>query len=111
MRFSLPSTNIIIQTLFLLTRVNKLSYVVGFNAILSTSSRTFGKRSLESGNIFSIIGRRMTATTSETETVTNSKSSDVLSTLREKLEALNLDAYLIPSDDPHLSEYVSMSKS
>jgi len=107
MRLSLPSTNIIIQSLFLLTRVNKLSYVVGFNAILSTSSRTFGKRSLESGNIFSIIGRRMTATTSETETVTKSKSSDVLSTLREKLEALNLDAYLIPSDDPHLSEYVA----
>ena len=29
-----------------------------------------------------------------------------LAALRSKMEELNLDAYIVPSDDPHLSEYV-----
>jgi Xaa-Pro aminopeptidase len=28
-----------------------------------------------------------------------------LSALRQEMEELNLDVYLVPSDDPHLSEY------
>lgn len=28
-----------------------------------------------------------------------------LSALRQEMEQLNLDVYLVPSDDPHLSEY------
>ena len=29
-----------------------------------------------------------------------------LRALRKKMHALNLDVYIVPSDDPHLSEYV-----
>lgn len=107
MKLAIPSS-VIIQSLYLLSRINKISYVVGFNALLSTSSRAFGERSLASGNFLSGTQRKMTATSSEIETLTaTSKSGELLSTLREKLKSLNLDAYIIPPDDPHLSEYVA----
>lgn len=45
----------------------------------------------------------MEATTKETADMT---AADRLSALRSKMKELNLDVYLVPTDDPHLSEYV-----
>eukprot|EP00934_Nitzschia_sp_Nitz4_P001453 Nitzschia sp. Nitz4//scaffold31_size150131//132990//135339//NITZ4_002853-RA/size150131-augustus-gene-0.9-mRNA-1//1//CDS//3329547734//1453//frame0 len=44
---------------------------------------------------------------SSNPTSQSSKSSkDTLEALRARMKELNLDVYLVPSDDPHLSEYV-----
>lgn len=45
----------------------------------------------------------MEASTEESTTMT---AADKLNLLRSKMKELNLDVYLIPTDDPHLSEYV-----
>jgi hypothetical protein len=48
----------------------------------------------------------MTATTTgtaDTASATNMTPASKLEALREKMKELNLDVYLIPSDDPHLS--------
>ena len=52
--------------------------------------------------------RRMTAT-EVTDTVDSSPTSsgEILKALREEMKNCNIDAYIIPSDDPHLSEYVA----
>ncbi|KAL7557547.1 hypothetical protein ACA910_019258 [Epithemia clementina (nom. ined.)] len=47
-----------------------------------------------------------TTTTSTTTTVTSSsKASEKLAALRQCMQASGIDIYLVPSDDPHLSEY------
>lgn len=58
----------------------------------------------------------MTSTTSTASPVENTdtaavptNAADKLSALRSKMELHNLDAYIVPSDDPHLSEYVPES--
>ena len=48
-------------------------------------------------------------TSTSTESVASPQISDAgakLESLRSKMEELGLDAYIVPSDDPHLSEYV-----
>ncbi len=48
-----------------------------------------------------------TTTTSTTDDASTTANSDPkLDALRSKLQELDLDIYLVPSDDPHLSEYV-----
>ena len=58
----------------------------------------------------------MTSTTTqatvsaESETATPSKnlsSGELLAALRTEMKKCGVDAYVVPSDDPHLSEYVS----
>ena len=48
------------------------------------------------------------ASTTTTEAVVSKEATagEKLEALRAKMEELNLDAYIVPSDDPHLSEYV-----
>ena len=52
---------------------------------------------------------KMSTTADETMTTdvaaTATSQEPKLSALRTKMEELNLDVYLVPSDDPHLSEY------
>lgn len=54
----------------------------------------------------------MASTTSESKSTTDegtSKTINVdpkLSALRSKMKALGIDAFIVPTDDPHLSEYV-----
>ena len=71
------------------------------------------------GRPFAHIDRALQSTSNPTlvvDTTTNSRkiNSDVqeamsaaakLDALRKRLQELDLDAYLVPSDDPHLSEY------
>lgn len=46
---------------------------------------------------------------SPSTTATSIESCPKLDALRQKMKELNIDAYIIPSDDPHLSEYVPES--
>ena len=46
------------------------------------------------------------ATTADTTTDSTMDASARLSALRRRMNELDLDVYLIPTDDPHLSEYV-----
>lgn len=50
--------------------------------------------------------KKMSTTADETMTADAATAQEPkLSALRTKMEELNLDVYLVPSDDPHLSEY------
>ena len=53
----------------------------------------------------------MVSTSSETDTALTATNADVaedpkLLALRSKMKELGVDAFIVPSDDPHLSEYV-----
>jgi Xaa-Pro aminopeptidase len=59
------------------------------------------------GSIYSTIKMSSTATSNDVEaTATILTVAEKLEKLRSKMEELNIDAYIVPSDDPHLSEYV-----
>lgn len=47
------------------------------------------------------------ATADATKTSYKSGSGELLAALRAEMKKKNVDAYVIPSDDPHLSEYVA----
>jgi len=48
----------------------------------------------------------MASTTTEAVVSKEATAGEKLEALRAKMEELDLDAYIVPSDDPHLSEYV-----
>lgn len=49
---------------------------------------------------------KMSTTASEKETKAPTTTGEKLAALRSIMAELNIDAYIVPSDDPHLSEYV-----
>ena len=53
---------------------------------------------------------KMSSTTSDTAVTSSvTTAGEKLEKLRKKMEELSLDAYIVPSDDPHLSEYVPLA--
>jgi hypothetical protein len=83
--------------------------VVSQNSVSTSSSDG------QNSNVFGFRGGSQTvATTTTSVTMTATTTADTASTttmtpgskleaLRQKMKELNLDVYLIPSDDPHLS--------
>jgi Xaa-Pro aminopeptidase len=85
----------------------------GSNYVAATSS---GRSSL-TRSIFSKLPFSMSTTSDETSTKVSAgiatealslnAAGEKLSRLRDLMNSLGVDAYVVPTDDPHLSEYVS----
>ena len=78
-------------------RVSPNALQPGFFALTSSSVRGGGS----TPRTMSTTSDEMTAA----ETATAVTPDPKLTALRRKMEELDLDVYLVPSDDPHLSEY------
>jgi len=48
----------------------------------------------------------MSSTSTEAVAPLEATAGEKLEALRSKMKELDLDVYIVPSDDPHLSEYV-----
>ncbi len=65
-----------------------------------------GSVSVNTRNTSSLKMSSSTSTDAPTSSSVPSTAGDKLEALRAKMKELDLDAYIVPSDDPHLSEYV-----
>lgn len=76
---------------------------------LQNPQRRFGLLSRGEGGGGTVISEKSMSTTADETTTQTADAATAqeprLSALRQEMEELNLDVYLVPSDDPHLSEY------
>lgn len=100
--WSVASCPISSSTGFVLTTTPAASFPVHRDSAtsLSTSTLTFARRSFLSSTTEETAAA---ATISDPELPVNMSSEEKLATLRKRMQELNLDVYLVPTDDPHLS--------
>jgi len=92
----------------LIATISILIHFTTSNCCFGLKVALFSTAGITRRNIESLSKRRMSTTTISSSTTEKATvSSSVLNEFRSKLSSLGLDAYLIPSDDPHLSEYVA----
>merc|ERR1712071_715956 len=86
------------------TRNKKLSPSLNFQGG-STKSKTLSfTNTMTQATLSSDVD---TTTTSKDNDKSIESSVDLLDALRNEMKKANVDAYIVPSDDPHLSEYVA----